>query len=116
MEPDALAEAGAVLIVAEEDGVVLGVGAFKDLGDGHAELKSMHTADAARGKGIGRAILLDLMARAAALGATRMSLETGSQAEFAAARSLYLAHGFELCRPFGEYVEDPLSVFMTRQL
>ena len=116
MAPDALDDAGAVLIVAEAEGIVLGVGAYTDLGAGHAELKSMHTAEAARGKGVGRAILLDLMARAQAAGLQRMRLETGSAAEFAAARGLYEAHGFEECAPFGSYVEDPLSVFLTRAL
>lgn len=116
MEAEALAEAGAVLIVAEAEGEVLGVGAFKALGSGHAELKSMHTAEAARGRGVGRAILLELMARARAEGMSEMSLETGSQAEFAAARALYGMHGFRTCEPFGSYVLDPLSVFMTRRL
>ena len=116
MEPNALAEAGAVLVVAELDGQILGVGAFKDLGAAHFELKSMHTAQAARGKGVGRGILQELMQRAKADGAMRLSLETGSQSEFSAARTLYSAHGFELCAPFGDYAEDPLSVFMTRTL
>ena len=116
MEPGALAEAGAILIAAELDDQILGVGAYKKLGDGHAELKSMHTAQAARGKGVGRAILKELMQRSKASGATRLSLETGSQSEFAAARALYAGHGFEFCAPFGDYVEDPLSVFMTRTL
>ena len=26
------------------------------------------------------------------------------------------AHGFAECPPFGDYVHDPLSVFMTRTL
>lgn len=116
MEPGALAEAGAHLIVAEEAGEILGVGAFKNLGDGHGELKSMHTAAEARGRGIARLVLKDLMARAKSAGLSKLSLETGSQPEFAPARALYEAHGFAICPPFGEYVEDPLSVFMTRQI
>jgi putative acetyltransferase len=46
----------------------------------------------------------------------RLSLETGSMEAFAPARSLYTRFGFQLCAPFGDYVEDPYSVFMTREL
>jgi putative acetyltransferase len=46
----------------------------------------------------------------------RLSLETGSQPGFAAARNLYARFGFEECGPFGDYVDDPNSVFMTRTL
>jgi len=35
---------------------------------------------------------------------------------FAPARALYAGFGFEPCRPFADYVEDPYSVFMTRAL
>src|SRR6266851_357581 len=54
----------------------------------HAELKSMHTAQAARGRGIGRAMLDHLIGVARERGCLRMSLETGSMDAFAPARSL----------------------------
>ena len=43
-------------------------------------------------------------------------LETGSRDASAAARRLYERVGFTYCPPFGSYVEDPESVFMTRHL
>ena len=43
----------------------------------------------------------------------RLSLETGSWPYFAPARALYARHGFTECGPFGDYREDPNSVFMT---
>ena len=43
------------------DGEVLAIGALRLLGDGQAELKSMHVAAAARGRGIGRAMLDHLL-------------------------------------------------------
>jgi putative acetyltransferase len=46
----------------------------------------------------------------------RLSLETGSMDAFAPARSLYTCFGFQRCGPFADYVEDPYSVFMTREL
>ena len=45
----------------------------------------------------------------------RLSLETGSMEAFAPARALYARFGFERSGPFGEYVDDPYSVFMTRE-
>lgn len=116
MDPSALADAGAHLIVVEEAGTVLAVGAVKDLGLGHGELKSMHTAAEARGRGLARMILRGLMAHARDMGLTKVSLETGSAPDFAPARALYSAEGFVACDPFGAYVDDPLSVFMTRAI
>ena len=42
-----------------------------------------------------------------------MSLETGSMAFFEPARALYAKAGFVPCGPFGTYVDDPNSAFMT---
>lgn len=97
-------------------GELLGVGALKDLGDGHGELKSMHTSAAARGRGVGGAIVTHLVDRARQRGLTRVSLETGTPEAFAAARSLYGRHGFTECGPFGDYATSPWSTFMTRSL
>jgi putative acetyltransferase len=96
----------------EEDAVVA-VGALKRLSADHGEVKSMHTAEAARGRGVGSAMLRRIMAAAGAGGMSRLSLETGSWGYFAPARALYARHGFVECGPFGEYREDPNSVFMT---
>lgn len=116
MEPDALLERDAVLFAARDGDNVLGVGALTVIAPEHGELKSMHTVAEARGRGVGRAVLATLIAEARAQGLTRLSLETGSAEMFAPARALYAAHGFEECPPFGTYVLDPLSVFMTRTL
>jgi putative acetyltransferase len=95
---------------------IIGVGALKQLSAEHGEIKSMHTAEAARGRGVGSALLRHIMAAARARGMSRLSLETGSWAYFIPARALYARHGFVECAPFGEYREDPNSVFMTLQL
>ena len=97
-------------------GEVLAVGALKRLSPSHAEVKSMHTAAAARGRGIARAMLAHLLAVARAEGLERVSLETGSTAVFAPARSLYASAGFVDCEPFGDYVRSPYSSFMTLEL
>lgn len=98
------------------EGELLGVGALKDLGDGHGELKSMHTTAAARGRGVGSAIVVHLVDVALTRGMTRVSLETGTPNGFAAARSLYAGQGFVECGPFGDYALSPWSTFMTRDL
>lgn len=98
---------------AREHGRLLGVGALKQLGPDHAELKSMHTAQAARGRGVARAMLEHLLAVARERGCARVSLETGSMDAFLPARALYASAGFEVCEPFGDYWDSPNSVCMT---
>ena len=116
MAPGTLLDRGVTLFAARDGDTVLGVGALAVIAPGHGELKSMHTAAEARGRGVARAVLGALIGAAQEQGLTRLSLETGSMPEFAAARALYETEGFDLCPPFGDYVEDPLSVFMTRTL
>ncbi len=95
---------------------LLGCGALKELASDHGEIKSMRTTEAARGTGVGTAILKRIVDEAAGRGYVRVSLETGVQDEFAAARRLYERHGFTVCAPFAGYVDDPNSVFMTRTI
>ena len=96
-------------------GSLLGCGALKQTGD-QGEIKSMHTAKAARGRGIAAKLLAHLESHAQSAGITRLNLETGSQDGFAPARSLYAKFGYAECPPFGDYVEDPNSTFMTKAL
>lgn len=99
-----------------EGDILAAVGALKQLSPDHGEVKSMHTAESMRGRGIGSAMLRHIVAAARARGMSRLSLETGSWDYFAPARTLYARHGFVACGPFGDYREDPNSVFMTRGL
>jgi putative acetyltransferase len=98
------------------DGKLLAVGALKRLDRLHAELKSMHTAEAARGRGIGRAMVAHLICEACARGYRQVSLKTGSQPAFAPARALYTSAGFTPCGPFGDYRPSSASTFMTLSL
>ena len=101
---------------ARSGGVAVGVGALRHLDDNHAEIKSMHTAHARRGGGIGRAMVTHLLEVARARNYQRVSLETGTMHEFEPARSLYRSLGFEPCEPFGNYTVNPHSLCMTRLL
>ena len=95
-----------------EDAALLGCGALQDLGCGTGEIKSMHTVQAARGRGLGRRMLEHILAEAKARGYSALYLETGSMAGFLPARRLYEAYGFTYCAPFGAYRLDPNSVYM----
>lgn len=97
-------------------GTLLGFGALKELDRRHGEVKSMHTTQEARGRGIGRAILAHLVAVARQRGYLRMSLETGTMPAFAAARALYASAGFTPCEPFGDYTISPSNTWMTLAL
>jgi putative acetyltransferase len=63
----------------------------------------MHTARAARGRGVGRAMLDHLIGVTRDRGCRRVSLETGARPAFAPARALYASAGFTPCDPFGDY-------------
>ena len=99
-----------------EGGELLGIGALKELASHHGEIKSMRTAPAALGRGVGRKILHHIVAEARSRGCKRLSLETGSTAPFAAALRLYESEGFVPCGPFGEYQDTPFTRFFTREL
>jgi putative acetyltransferase len=95
---------------------LLGCGALKELDPTHAEVKSMRTPNALRGRGAARALLAHIVAQARARGYRRLSLETGSHAAFHPAQNLYRSFGFEACGPFADYADDPHSVFMELEL
>ena len=99
-----------------EDGVLLGCGALKRLADDHGEIKSMRTANAALGKGVGSAILDHLTGTARQAGMRRLSLETGNSPQFATANRLYEREGYERCGPFGGYIDTPFTHFYSREI
>jgi len=110
---DGLRRAHVTAWTAWRRGALVGCGALRELDPRHGEIKAMHTAEAVRGQGVGRAILRHIVREARRRGYRRLSLETGSMDAFAPARALYARHGFTLCGAFGDYLDDPNSVFMT---
>ncbi|MBL7625999.1 GNAT family N-acetyltransferase [Frankia sp. CN6] len=99
-----------------EGDTIVATGALKALDAEHAEVKSMRTHPARKRQGIATLMLEHLLAEARRMGFRRLSLETGSFAFFAPARALYARHGFEARGPFGDYQEDPNSVYLTRTI
>jgi putative acetyltransferase len=111
-----LKDPAVTLFSARDAGALRALGAIKMLGEGHAELKSMHTVEGVRGQGIGKAMVEHLLSIARVRRCTRVSLETGAMEAFAPARALYAKTGFVPCGPFGEYVASSYSVYMTLSL
>ena len=99
-----------------ENDLLLGCGALQELDQKHGEVKSMRTSIAHRRKGVGFAVLSHIIEMAKGRGYERLSLETGTADAFRPAQKLYENFGFTYCGPFGDYKEDPNSVFMTLRL
>jgi len=106
-------ESGVQLFGAWLDGSCVGMAGLKSVTNSHGELKSMHVLKQARGHGVGALLINTVIKEARKRGLERLSLETGSREASAAARLVYEKFGFEHCVPFGDYREDPESVFMT---
>ena len=93
-----------------------GCGALRELAPDHGEIKSMHTAQAHRGRGVASLLVAHILAEARRRSYRRVSLETGTMDGFAPARALYARFGFVVCPPFVDYRVDPHSVCMTLDL
>jgi putative acetyltransferase len=116
LEVDGLLDPAVTVFGFRLHGELLAVGALKRVDARHAELKSMHTAESARRRGIGRAMVEHLVAVARDRGFRQLSLETGSMPAFAPARLLYAGAGFRPCEPFGDYRPSPNGTCMTLSL
>lgn len=110
---DALARPDVRFFVARDGADTLGCAALK-LRDGYGEVKSFYVTEAARGRGIGAALLRQVEDTARAEGLPWLRLETGDLLH--AAHRLYARHGFVACGPFGDYVANASSIFMEKPL
>ncbi|MCP1170710.1 GNAT family N-acetyltransferase [Limimaricola litoreus] len=110
---EALAAPDIRFLVAREGEELLGCGALH-VKPGYGELKSVFVGDAARGRGVGAALIAGLEAAARAEGLELLRLETAD--ELAAACRLYARHGYARRGPFGAYADNGCSVFMEKRL
>ena len=88
-----------------------GIGAIKELDKDHCEIKSMRTSTKFLRKGIAH-----IVEQATLRSYKRLSLETGTMDAFIPAQKLYQQFGFQPCAPFGNYQEDPYSMFMSKAI
>jgi putative acetyltransferase len=93
-----------------------GIGAIKELDKDHCEIKSMRTSAKFLRKGIARKVLGHIVEQAIIRSYKRLSLETGTMDAFIPAQKLYQQFGFQACEPFGNYQEDPYSMFMSKTI
>ena len=99
-----------------DDKLLVGCGALRELSKSHGEIKSMRTPAKLRGRGAGRAVLTRIIETARLRRYSLLSLETGTHPAFLAAQQLYRSAGFQESGPFGDYKEDPHSLFMELRL
>ena len=111
---EALQQPGVTFLTASVDGEIAGCGAFVNQGREYAEIKRMFVLPEFRGLKLGRRILEELENLARASGLALARLEMGVyQPE---ALTLYERAGYQRRGPFGDYSEDPLSIFMEKKL
>jgi GNAT superfamily N-acetyltransferase len=100
--------------IIRHDEVPAGCGGVKLFGTEYGEVKRMYVRPEFRGLGLGKAMLGHLVEFARGQGVTVLRLETGiHQLE---AMALYQRSGFQRIPPFGDYWDDPLSVFFEMKL
>ncbi len=96
----------------DQQGLVA-IGAVKLFSD-YGEIKRVYVPQVHRGKGLAKIIMAALEKALTDRALFKAQLETGIyQSE---AIGLYKDLGYEVCRSFGDYRPDPLSVFMSKDL
>jgi GNAT superfamily N-acetyltransferase len=108
------ADMAAFLLARDAAGDAVGCAGLRDLGEGTMEIKRMFVCPGARGRGIGRQLLAAIEARARALGAHALRLETGT--EQPEARGLYESAGYTPIAPYGAYRDSPRSRCYAREI
>jgi ribosomal protein S18 acetylase RimI-like enzyme len=91
-------------IVGRMHRTAIACGALASLGNGVVEVKRMWVSETVRGRGIGRAMLVDLEARAAAMGFDTVRLDTNTA--LTPAIAMYTAAGY---RPIAPYNDNPYA-------
>jgi putative acetyltransferase len=95
-------------VVAYQNGVAVGCGAFKPFSESTVEVKRMYVPPALRGKGIASVVLRELENWAAEEGYIKCVLETGKR--MPEAIGLYQKNGYASIPNFGQYIGVDNSV------
>ena len=104
---------GVAFFVMRDEETAAGCGGVKLVGTEYAEIKRMYVRPRFRGLGLGKMMLDHLAEHARRNGVGILRLETGIYQTQAI--GLYERWGFTRIPPFGEYREDPLSLFFEKQ-
>jgi len=108
VEPDG------VFLVVREEGRAVGCGGVCRFDETRAELKRMYVVPDARGRGLGRLLLVELEAEARRLGYAGIVLETGDRQP--EALGLYASAGYERIPCYGVYATRTLSMCFEKTL
>jgi GNAT superfamily N-acetyltransferase len=114
LQADHLAPPHGVFLVAWRNGVAVSCGGIRRYDESTGEIKRMYTKPEARRLGISRVLLVELEARARAIGYSRLVLETGVRQPEAIA--LYESEGYDAIEPYGFYKNAPLSRCYAKDL
>ena len=114
LDLESLKQPNVLFAVARDDaGQAIGCGAIV-LGPEFGELKRVYVSPRGRGQGVARKLLGLLESQAIGSGCKLLKLESGPYQPEALA--LYASAGYERRGPFGDYTNDPLSVFMQKHI
>jgi putative acetyltransferase len=116
MTIEQMAQPDTTLFVARQDGRAIGMGALRRHADGIGEVKRMYTRPEARGLGIGKAIVAEIVKLARAEGCRQLVLETGAVPGFSSAWRVYEGHGFQRCGAVLDYTDSPHNIFYAKSL
>jgi putative acetyltransferase len=105
---------GVAFFLIREDGMPAGCGGVKLVDTEYGEIKRMYVRPQFRGLGLAKLMLNYLTDYAQSHGIGLLRLETGIHQQ--AAIRLYERMGFQSFPPFGEYKEDPLSMFYEKHI
>lgn len=116
LDLDALRDPAVCFYSAWEIDALLGIAALREISPDHGEIKSMRTVTEHLRRGVSRALLNHIVLVARDRGYTRLSLETGTSADYDPANRLYENFGFVDGPVFGGYPPSPHNRFLTRAL
>jgi putative acetyltransferase len=100
-------------VARDSEGLAIGCGAIVLYAE-FGELKRMYVSPRGRGQGVAKKLIALLESLATDVGCKLLKLETGPYQHEALA--LYASTGYERRGPFGNYTDDPLSVFMQKHI
>jgi len=109
-----LIKQGVAFFVTRQDGVPAGCGGIQFFGGEYGELKRMYVRPQFRGLGLAKSMLEHLEAYSLEHSISLLRLETGIHQKEAI--GLYERMGYRRCPNFGEYTNDPLSLFFEKRI